>query len=633
MKTGYSLGEWVVRPQHASIERGDEVVHLKPKPMAVLECLRQAGGEVVTRDQLFERVWPGGVVSDATLTQCIVELRRAFGDSAQNPQVIKTIPKVGFCLIPPVEELAEETPQQEDPGQPRGHWLANKSSAFGAALIIALVAFSAWWYQHDDAVSVPGSAVPDGEITPSIAVLPFVNMSDEPGNEYFADGLSEELQSLLAKIPQLKVSARTSSFAFRNKELTVAEIAGALNVDHLLEGSVRKTGDRIRISVQLIEAKSGFELWSESYDRTLDDIFAVQDDVSAAVVESLRIRLVKQPTPLRETNSEAYSLYLQALFFINKETREGRARALEKLQQALALDPGYAPAVERLATVYVMQSNAGERPFEAGYELARSTALSALDIDPGLATPWGTLTYIEAYYDWDWQAAGRSVEQMLERGPGNALTRRSAAMYYGILGQFEHALELKNQAIQLNPITADFREQKVFSLLALMRLEEAEQAVTEILEAHPDLHSAHRLHAKTLLLSGDAQQALQILESLPGAYHHDKSLRAMALYSIGRVPESQAVIDAMLTANGGVSYTGGISFHSALYYAWIGERDLAFTHLEQAFEAAYRPMAYILGEPLLYPLHDDPRWLSLVERLGLLPYWLEVPEQYGGPAS
>ena len=265
----------------------NEVVHLMPKPLAVLECLRQAGGEVVTRDQLFEQVWPGGVVSDATLTQCIVELRRAFG----------------------------------------------------AALAVALLAFGAWWYPHDDAVSVSDSSVQDSVLETSIAVLPFVNMSDEPGNEYFADGLSEELQNMLAKIPQLKVSARTSSFAFRNKDVTVAEIASALNVAHLLEGSVRKTGDRIRISVQLIEAKSGFELWSESYDRTLDDIFAVQDDVATSVVESLRIRLVKEPPPMRETNSEVYSLYLQALYLYQQSDARGPGQGIEKI----AGGPGVGP--------------------------------------------------------------------------------------------------------------------------------------------------------------------------------------------------------------------------------------------------------------------------------------------------
>jgi adenylate cyclase len=631
MNTGYRLGEWVIRPQHASIERGDEVVHLKPKPMAVLECLRQARGEVVTRDQLFESVWPGGVVSDATLTQCIAELRRAFGDSAQTPRVIKTIPKVGFCLIPPVEEMAAETVQPEDPGNPSKQWLPKKPGTFGAALVIAVLAFGAWWSQHDVAVSEPDSIAQDNGITPSIAVLPFVNMSDEPGNEYFADGLSEELQSLLAKIPQLKVSARTSSFAFRNKDVTVAEIARTLNVAHLLEGSVRKTGNRIRISVQLIEAKSGFELWSESYDRTLDDIFAVQDDVAAAVVDALRISLMNEPPRLRETNAEVYSMYLQALFFLNQSTREGRAKTVEKLQATLAVDPNFAPAVDLLAKTFLFQSNSGERSFDAGFELGRKTALEALAIDTDLAGPRATLAYIESYYDWDWQAAGRSVQQMLELGPENAINTAIAATYYNILGQFELSLELRNQAIQLDPITGDFRVKKVYTLLATGRLDEAERTVQDLLEIHPEYRSAHFLQAKILLISGDDEGALQVLETLPDFGNNDEGLLAMALHGVGRAPESQAIIDSIFPDSKDAAYTGGISYNRALYYAWTGERDLAFTHLEQALEVKHRPLAYVLGEPMLYPLHDDPRWLTLLERIGLLPYWLEVPEQYGGP--
>ena len=255
MNSGYRLDDWVIRPQHACIERGGEVIHLKPKPMAVLECLCRAGGEVVTRDALFDSVWPGGVVSDATLTQCIVELRRAFGDSAQSPRVIKTIPKVGFCLIPPIKQLEAETRIPTDRNKPDKQWTSKRPGLMGAALVFLVLAVGGWWIQRDVADSVPKPAVRISDMAPSIAVLPFVNMSEDPGNEYFSDGLSEELQILLAKIPELKVSARTSSFAFRNKDVTIAEIASALNVAHVLEGSVRKSGNRIRISVQLIEAR------------------------------------------------------------------------------------------------------------------------------------------------------------------------------------------------------------------------------------------------------------------------------------------------------------------------------------------------------------------------------------------
>jgi TolB-like protein/DNA-binding winged helix-turn-helix (wHTH) protein/Flp pilus assembly protein TadD len=625
MDTAYRLGEWVIRPQHACIERGDEVIHLKPKPLAVLECLRRAQGEVVTREELFDRVWPGGVVSDATLTQCIVELRRAFDDSARAPRVIKTIPKVGFCLIPAVEEQADEFAKSEHSGHAERHRVLKKPALIGIALLIAALVVVAWWYQHDAARTAPETLVHDGGAAPSIAVLPFVNISDEPGNEYFADGLTEELQNLLAKIPQLKVTARTSSFAFRNKDLTVAEIAGILNVAHVLEGSVRKSDERIRISVQLIEAASGFELWSQSYDRTMDDVFAVQDDVAAAVVDAMRVKLINEPPRLTETDTEAYALFLQAIFFINQATSEGRARAFEKLQQVLAIDPNFAPAHGYLAIVYVTQSNALERPFDAGFELGRRSALDALVIDPNLSQANGILAYIESYYDWDWEAAGRRIKRALELAQMDGHSQNLVASHYQILGQFERSLEFRNRAIQRDPLVAYFREAKFHTLMSLGRLNEAEEVVRELIEIHPDYEPGHWLHAKVLLLSGDAEGALQLLQSLPEA-SHTYGLTAMALHSLGRVDEARIALDSLWSDS--TTYIGGIAYRSALYYAWAGDRDAVFDYLEQALEARYRPLTYILGEPLFYSLHDDPRWLAILEELNLLTYWNELPEHY-----
>ena len=214
MSTAYRLGEWTVRPRHDCIERGDAVVHLKPKPMAVLECLCRARGEVVTRDELFEHVWPGGVISDATLTQCIVELRRAFGDSAQTPQVIKTIPKVGFCLIPPISEPEKESGMSKDRAFPGEHELLKRTGTLAVALVIAVLAFGSWWYQRDAVVSAPDPVVHDSELTPSIAVLPFVVVTAESRDEYLADGISEVLIHQLSNVSDLKVVARTTSFMF-----------------------------------------------------------------------------------------------------------------------------------------------------------------------------------------------------------------------------------------------------------------------------------------------------------------------------------------------------------------------------------------------------------------------------------
>jgi TolB-like protein/DNA-binding winged helix-turn-helix (wHTH) protein len=628
MSSVYRLGEWIVRPQRACIERGGEVVHLQPKPLAVLECLCEARGEVVTRADLFDQVWPGGVVSDATLTQCVVELRRVFGDDPRNPSVIRTIPKVGFCLVPPVEALPQEPePSGESEGDARGS-PGNRAVLWLSALAVVVMLISAWWFRSDGEAEPVSAAAPEPRAPPSIAVLPFTNLSDEPGNEYFAAGLSEELQILLSQIPRLKVSARTSSVAVREQDLTVIEIGEALNVEHVLEGSVRKSGDRVRIAVQLIEAQSGYELWSERFDRTLDDLFSVQDDVAAAVVESLRVNLVALPPEPRETRPEAYTLYLEALFFLNKATTEGRTMALDKLEQVLALDPAYAPALERLATVYLVQANTGERPFDEGFELGRIAAQQALNLEPALTSAEGLLAYIESYYDWNWVGAGTRIERMLSMPVQDANSYNTAAYYATMVGQFDRSLGLREKAIRLDPLVPLFRVLQIFSLMTVARLGEARETADGLIETHPELDETHWFQAKIRLLAGDVEGALGLLERYPLEIGRYKSLLAVVLHESGRVADARSVIEGMRASGIDEVSDGGQHYYRAQYHAWTGDADLAFEHLDRALAVKYRVLAYILGEPLFYPLHDDPRWRELLDRIGLLPFWQAERSSY-----
>ena len=621
MSTAYRLGEWTIRPQHACIERGDEVVHLKPKPMAVLECLRKARGEVVTRDELFERVWPGGVISDATLTQCIVELRRAFGDSAQTPRVIKTIPKVGFCLMPPTEKLVEESGMPEDRENPSKHGISRGIGAFVIALVIAVLAFGVWWYQRDVVVPVPDAIVHDSGITPSIAVLPFVNMSDEPGNEYFVDGLTEELQILLAKIPQLKVSARTSSFSFRNKDVTIAEIARTLNVAHVLEGSVRKSDERIRISVQLIEAQSGFELWSESYDRTLDDIFAVQDDVAAAVVDALRIKLMNEPPRLRETDTEVYSLYLQGKYLMTppRGGKENLEKAVSAFEQVLAIDPDYAPAWVGLSWAYEFQRREGTLPEEQAVALARDAAEKALAIDGNMALAWSTLSYVKKKYDWDWEGARAAMDNALLLEPNNADVFLGLGSVASTLGQFDKSIELFERAVTLDPLGLDGLLSLGFRYQVSGRYDEALELYHRVLVLYPENSFALKDIAEIYLRQGDPERALAEINKLPYS-HRLNALKAEVLFIMGEEEESRALTSEFLNTPAQFG-----PFAKAQVYAWRGENDDAFKSLEFAFEQHNLSLANILLYDAFHHLEPDPRYPIFLEKLGLLEAWKAMP--------
>jgi DNA-binding winged helix-turn-helix (wHTH) protein/TolB-like protein len=258
MRSDYRIGNWIIRPRRGCIERGEETVHVNPRPLAVLKCLADAGGEVVTRDELFDAVWPGVIVTDDALTQCVVELRKAFGDSASDPQFIRTVPKVGFCLVAPVGPLTDES---DDKPEPAGKAGPPGSRKWASLLIVGIVvlALALFWY-----LAGPGSMeerVPVEEI-PSVAVLPFVNMSADEENDYLCRGVSETILNMLAQTPELHVASGTSSFQPRLKGLSLPEIADLLGVTTVLEGSVQRQGNRLRITAQLIEAENDAHLWS-----------------------------------------------------------------------------------------------------------------------------------------------------------------------------------------------------------------------------------------------------------------------------------------------------------------------------------------------------------------------------------
>jgi len=477
------------------------------------------------------------------------------------------------------------------------------------------------------ALSEDDQATP--ESAPSIAVLPFVNMSDEAGNEYFADGLSEELLNLLVKVPELRVAARTSSFSFRDKEMTVAEIARQLHVDHVLEGSVRKAGDRVRITAQLIETREGFHLWSETYDRRLDDIFAVQDEIAAAVVEALKLRLLYRSADHRATQYEVYSLYLQALYEHNKTTPASLKNAVEKLDAALAIDPAYAPALALRASAYLFQAQDGSRPFDAGFEEGRRTILEALRIDPSLTFAWGVMAYIQAYYDWDFAAAELSTERMQLLEPNAAATLNIRSFLAGILGQFDAALEFRERSIQLDPLNHYFQSAYYFMLVGTGEYKRAEALLHNMIEDTPDDPAPRWRLVRLRLIQHDLEGAVELAGTTVPYNRNSTMLKALLHQLSGDAEAAEADLNGLIAGDD----TGEGQFFLSEFYAWTGDREAALEHLTRAVDARYRILCYVLNDQFLFPIHDDPRWREQIARIGLLDAWLKVPERYGGPAG
>jgi TolB-like protein/Flp pilus assembly protein TadD len=289
--------------------------------------------------------------------------------------------------------------------------------------------------------------------SPRIAVLPFSNVSADPDQEFFSDGMTDELITLLTKVPGLSVAARTSTFSFKGEMADIPTIAAALGATHVLEGSVRTAGNQLRISLNLINASDGYNLWSETYDRTLDDVFAVQSDIAASVTDALQITLLGDPLYLRQTSPEAYSLYLKARYFDNLKGAENWEKAISHYQQALAIDPDYAPAWAGLSIVYRYQANVGLRELDAGMTLAREAAQKALALDEDLAIAWSNLAQIEMLHRRDWDAATRAADQALRIEPGNSDVLNHAAGLQFVLGNTDQAIALLQQAIEIDPLS------------------------------------------------------------------------------------------------------------------------------------------------------------------------------------
>ncbi len=489
-------------------------------------------------------------------------------------------------------------------------------------------------------------STPAASDVPSIAVLPFVNMSRDEENEYFADGLSEELLNVLAKIRGLKVASRTSAFSFKGDKVDIATVARKLGVANVLEGSVRKAGLRVRITAQLIAADSDSHLWSETYDRQLDDIFAVQDDIAQSVVEELRAALfgegeakgadgqagrevkadattvgpevaadattaVREATVGRSDNPEAYRLYLEAKFFGERITQADTDRAIALYRQALSLDPGFALAWAGLSNVHVMQGNYEFAPRVECYASAREAAQQALQLAPDLAEAHVALSWVRLNQDWDWAGAEAAIRRALELAPGSADALRKAAAIARVLGRLDEAAVLNRRSLDLDPLSYRTRGEAGIIAMHRLRLDEAESHFRRALELYPGTVVVHAVLAITLLLQGKPAEALASArqEPIPGQRHYTVG---MASHTLGDAAASDAALQTLER-----ELARSDTYQIAALHAWRGEVDAAFDWLERAYAQRDNGAMYVAIDPEVRALHGDPRWRPFLRRMGL----------------
>jgi serine/threonine-protein kinase len=447
---------------------------------------------------------------------------------------------------------------------------------------------------------------------PSIAVLPFVNMSSDREQDYFSDGLSEELLNMLAQVPQLRVIARTSSFSFKGKDADVATIAHALNVAHVLEGSVRKSGETLRITVQLIRASDSSHLWSQTYDREVADVFKVQDDIARAVVAALRVRLLPDQrvrNTHRSVNAEAYLQYLLGNKYNSQGNSDDYKRAVQAYRRAIALDPEYAPAYAALgyAEVFTADDMANIHDAEAADARGLAAAEKAIALAPQLADGYAARGFMRSNFIWDWEGAQADLEQALALDASDATIQRRYGQLLGSLGRVPEAIAAMRKAIEIDPLSAPAWSNLGYYLMGDGRLPEAQQALQRTLDLNPDSVFAQANLAQTYLMQGHAKEALagfQRVDKVHGLYGV-----AIAQHELGNAKESDRALEEI---KAGLNFT-----QAAEVYAWRGEKDEAFAWLERGFVHHDPGLADLKFDPLLANVRDDPRFAALVRKMGL----------------
>jgi TolB-like protein/Flp pilus assembly protein TadD len=454
------------------------------------------------------------------------------------------------------------------------------------------------------------TAIPEN----SIAVLPFVNMSEDKANDYFSEGISEELLNLLAKVPQLQVAARTSSFSFKGKPIEIPEIARQLHVANVLQGSVRKSGDQLRITAQLIRAAEGYHLWSETYDRKLDDIFKIQDEVAGKVVKELKVTLLGAKPTVRETDPKAYALYLQARQLGYQSTAEAFEKSDALYHQVLEIDPRYAPAWVGLAGNFVSKLGSGGvvSNQEGGVAPARELAEKALAIDPDYAPAHSTLGYI-ANLENDDAGAAKHLERALTLDPTNPDVLRVASHFLSNLGRLEEALALDQAIVRRDPVNTSVLFNLGNGQRFSGRYDEAIASLRTALSLGPGEGGVHYLLGLTLLLKGDAAGALAETEQEPNEISRMIGL-PMAYHALGRKADSDGALYALIA-----KYEKDTSYNIAYVYAFRGEADQAFAWLDKALEYHDPGLAEIVVENLFDKIHSDPRWLPFLRKIGKAP--------------
>jgi len=629
------FGTFEVSLQSGEVRKGGLRIRVQQQPMKLLEILLERPGEVVTREELRSRVWPSESFGDfdQALNIAIGKLRSALGDSAESPRFIETLPKRGYRFIADVSVVdTEARPKRQEPlaGDLPATDLGHKIQGIGLpvaperrllptrwivvalALVLSLAILSLWRFRSQ-------TPAPTG--IRSLAVLPLDNLSGEASQNYFADGMTDELITDLAQISALRVISRTSVMVYKGARKPLPQIARELNVDAVVEGTVLRSGDRVRITAQLIEASTDKHLWSQSYEGDLRDTLTLQKKVARAIADQIRINLTPREEAalksVKVVNPEAYESYLKGRYFWNKRTADGLKAALAYFKQAIEDDPKYAQAYSGLADTYALLGDwqyAVMTPKEA-FPKAKAAAIKALELDSTLGEAHNSLAFVLDGFDWDFDAAGKEFQRAIELNPGYATAHHWYAWHLSLLGRYDEAIAEMRKAENLDPLSLIINADLAELLVLAHSDDESIRQSRKTIEMDPNFALAHNQLAQAYLqkqMYDEAVAELKTAVQLSGGSPAFIANLARAYVASGKRNEAVKLLgDLKKRSNPGYSNASEI----AVIYVSLGDTDQAMNWLEKGYDERFNPG--VLLRPGFDPLRSDPRFQSLVHRIGL----------------
>jgi TolB-like protein/DNA-binding winged helix-turn-helix (wHTH) protein len=647
----YSFGRYVLDPGTRTLSREGAPVPLTPKAFDVLVFLVQNPNRVVTKEELLKAVWADTFVEEGNLTQNISLLRKALFRDSANGELIVTLPRRGYQFAPEVvtttvpgslKKASEhkaipeaslhqngiepdvsvgtpETPVRPTPEgskvPPVSHPGSLRRQVLVSALVMLGLVVGGLWWRHFQARQSSRKIM--------LAVLPFENLTGDPSQEYFADGLTEELISTLGRLhpEQLGVIARTSVMGYKHSEDRLDQIGRDLGVQYVLESSYRQSPERMRVTVQLVQVKDQTHLWTKDYDFPARDLLAVQDDVATAVAREVQLRLTPQEQAdlarLRTIDPEAHEAYLKGRFLWNERTEQGFQSAIQYFQLAIAKDPNYAQAYAGLADCYLLLSGYGFEPPDEAMPKAKSAARKTIALDDRLADPYTSLGLISLQYDWNWAESEANFKRALQLNPNYA----TAHQFYGdgylmMTGKTDEAIVELGKAHELDPLSPVIATDLGRELVLSRHYAEGMQLFRSVLELNPEFMPALFALAQAYQLQGSYTEALAELDQITAPGDLPLAFSERGLIFALQDKKQQALEMAEKAQNISKGRRADARYIAEIYFA-LGDKDSGFRVLEKAYEDHDAEIIMLKGDPAFDSIRSDPRYLALVNRLHL----------------